>query len=94
MDDRRPKVSWIQDWFKLLAAPVPWSRASIARWRIAGVVVLFMLLVSYGLLWEALRGELILVWVALGELLALAVMGSVFLWAIAGRRRDVNDYRH
>jgi hypothetical protein len=59
----------------------------------AGIVVLVMLLLSYGVLWEALKGKLSLMWAGLGELVALSAMVLVFAWAIARRRKDVDEYQ-
>ena len=63
------------------------------RIRMAGIVVLLMLVLSYGVLWEALKGKLSLMWAGLGELLALSAMVLVFAWAIARRRKDVDEYQ-
>ena len=85
--------SRLQEWFQALAAPVPWTSGAIMRIRMAGIVVLLMLVLSYGVLWEALKGKLSLMWAGLGELLALSAMVLVFAWAIARRRKDVAEYQ-
>lgn len=85
--------SRLREWFQALAAPVPWTSGAIMRIRMAGIVVLLMLVLSYGVLWEALKGKLSLMWAGLGELLALSAMVLVFSWAIARRRKDVAEYQ-
>ena len=86
------KGDWnFQGWLKILSAPVPWSRSAINRFRVAGVVVLVMLLASYWFLWIAVNGKISLWWAGVGELLALLVILGTFYWAMAKRRLDVEE---
>ncbi len=89
------KGQWsFQEWLKVLSAPVPWSRSAIGRFRVAGLVVLVMLLASYWFLWIAVNGKISLWLAGLGEILALLVILGTFYWALDKRRRDVRAHQN
>lgn len=84
------KSQWsFNEWLKVLSAPVPWSRAAIGRFRVAGLVVLVMLLASYWFLWIAVNGRISLWLAGFGEVVALLVILVTFYWALNKRRQEV-----
>jgi hypothetical protein len=75
-----------------LEHPAPWSKRTINWFRVAGLVTLAMVVVSYLLLFWAIQGK-VAIWAAFGgEGVALAVIASVVAGALSSRRRDVQKH--